>query len=255
MICNKCNVDKPLDQYFVETKKDTGKQYRKKYCLDCFREQARNWKARNKTIVKTQRRIKNILDAGGKICIKCNTPKHKDEYYINRSKCKECVREEERVKDELARNARIKKQIDAGISTKRVPNKPGDFADDLQKQSSIQILTAIGWSYNEQNGVFYKLPLKDYTGRWLILNEDSNDNLLRKRRRSKIRSKITKQTLPKVSITKNRRKNTPSDEIINQICYEYFIEKKTMLELQIKYKTKTIHQYICLVYQMLEDNV
>ena len=254
MVCNKCNIDKPITEYFVETKKDTGKQYTKKYCLDCFRAQARNWKARNKTKIKTQRRVKNILDAGGKICSKCNTPKHKDEYYINRSKCKECVREEERLKDELARNERIKKQVELGLSTKRVPNKPGDFADELQKQSTIEILTAIGWSYNEQNGIFYKLPLKDYTGRWLKLKGESDDKLLEHRRRSKIRDTITIDTLPKVSITKNRRHNTPTDEELNQICYEYFIERKTQFEIAYKYGISSIHPYISLVYQMI-DNV
>ena len=255
MICNKCFIDKPIEEYFKETRKDNGRTYIKKYCLDCFRKQARDWKARNKTKIKTQRREKNILDAGGKICIKCNNAKHKEEYYANRTKCKECVREEERLKDALERNERIKKQVEDGISTKRVPNKPGDFADELQKQSTIQILTAIGWSYNEQNGIFYKLPLKDYTGRWLVLKGDVDDKLLKHRKQAKIRDTITKETLPKISITKNRRNNTPTDEELNQICYEYFIEKKTQSEIAYKYGISSIHPFISLVYQMLEDNV
>lgn len=257
MICNKCGVDKPLEEYFVETKKDTGKQYRKKYCLDCFRKQARDWKARNKTVIKTQRRIKNILDAGGKICSKCNVAKHKDEYYNNRTKCKECVREEERLKDALERNERIKKQIEDGISTKRVPNKPGDFADDLQREGTHKILIAIGWSYNEQNGIYYKLPLKDYTGRWLKLNGSVDTKTHEKRKRVKMKNKITIKNLPTVSITRHRRKTTPPDEVLNEICFDYFINGLTITEISNKYNinTNSAHQYISLVYQKLEDNV
>ena len=252
MRCSKCDEKKPEDQFEKYWHSTHQNFYRRRVCRDCISIQKKAYKAK----VKEEKRVKSILDAGGKSCSKCNELKLPDEYYTNRTICKVCVREAERIKDEQEREQKRLEQIELGLSTKRVPNKPGDYADELQKQSTYEILTMMGWSYNEEKNLFYKLPLKDDTGRWLVL-KGQDDSLIKKRNRVKIKENMTVETLPIISITKHRRKTTPPDEIINKICYDYFIGKETVIQLAKKYNLPDhhIHNTIVLVYQKFEDAV
>ena len=262
VICNKCNIEKPIDQYYKEIR--WGKTYYKKYCMDCWRKQSREWKARNRIskqrqeeLDKEEQRVKHLLVNGGKYCTKCNELKLPDEYYINRTLCKECVRHIEREKDRVEREQREEERLKLGLSNKRVPARPGDYADELQRTSTFEMMTIMGWSYNPDNDTFYKLPLKDHTGLWLNLKDDGDTRTLNQRKRFLMRRNITIKNLPQVSVDKHRRKSTPTDEVLNDICYDYFINKLSITQISKKYEinTNSAHQYISMVYKIMEDDV
>ena len=172
-ICNKCFVDKPLDQYFVETKKKTGKQYRKKYCLDCFRKQARDWKANNR--VPKKKWVQPVIlttpiveePHNHKVCPECNEVKHHQEfYYIKRTgnyfkKCKICINRITREGQRLRYDTR--KTENGG--SERVPVKPNIYADEYQKAQTFWVLELMGWKYNE-NGVWSKEGIKNKDKQW-----------------------------------------------------------------------------------------
>jgi hypothetical protein len=207
--------------------------------------------------IKEEKRIQNILDAGGKVCNKCNILKEGTDYYNNRTQCKECVLEEQRHKAQEQRDIKQQELIELGVPTSRVLQTPGTYTDELQRTATRTLLESMGWSFNEELNIFYKYPIKDETGRWLNLKDAPKTSSQVKKIRSKIRSKMTIDTLPKISVTKFRRANTPSDEVINQVTYDYFINKLTLIDLEMKYGVgyNTLHQYILKVYEIMEDAI
>jgi len=255
-VCNKCNIEKPIDQYFKETRKDNGKTYIKRYCNDCFKKQSRDWKRNNRAKVKQDSLNRTIIKHGGRICIKCDTAKLPDEFYSNRTKCKECVRQEEREKDRLEREIKEQQRLEEGISNKRVPNKPGDFADELQRKSTHEFLTLLGWSYNPDNNLYYKEPIKSATGFWRgITPNKTNTRTYKNRKRQRIRNWVTEKTLPKIVIEKHRRIKTPPDEVLNKCMYEYFINKTPgyIVARNNGITEGYVTHYVEKIYEMLYD--
>jgi len=255
-VCNKCNIEKPIDQYFKETRKDNGRTYIKRYCNDCFKKQSRDWKRNNKEKIKQNSLNRTILKNGGKKCSVCNELKLPDEYYANRTLCKECVKHIEREKDRVEREARDRQRELDGISNKRVPNKAGDFADEIQRKSTHEFLTLLGWSYNPDNNLFYKEPIKSATGLWRsIIPNDSNSRTQKNRKRKRIREWLTEKTLPKLTMDKHRRKITPPDEIINKCMYDYFVGMKPgyLVAYENGVSETYVTHYIVKIYDMLYD--
>lgn len=261
IVCNKCNVEKPIDQYYAE--KRWGKTYYKKYCLECFRQQSRDWKRNNriskkkqKELEEEQNRIQQILDNGGKICPTCNIPKTKDEYYKHRTHCKECVKKIEREKDRLEREERERLREEEGLSYKRVPNKPGDFADETQRKSTHEFLTLLGWSYNPDNNLYYKEPIKSATGLWRGIEPNPNNTrAVKNRRRLKIRHWVTEKTLPKLVLDKHRRLGTPPDDVLNKCMYDYFVGMKpgNVVAEENGITPSYVTHYVEKIYEMLND--
>jgi hypothetical protein len=257
VVCNKCNIEKPIDQFFVETKKDTGKQYRKKYCNDCFRQQARDWKEKNR-ISKTKQkqieqekikqeelRLKNL-----KVCSKCSEAKGPECYYAYRkSICKECIKTFEKKKYYDAEE--VKKE---NGGTLRCPPKPGVYLDDYQRFYTKEILTAIGWLYNEEKNIFYKPGLKDKDGNWEIKFDSERRGDI-KRQYVKIRNKMTVDKLPYITV-KGGEKKGYNETIINKILYEFFIDKVQLKDLAVKYNisANSIMTYNNKVYKLFLRN-
>jgi hypothetical protein len=265
IVCNKCNIEKPIDQYFKETRKDNGKTYIKKYCNDCFRKQSRDWKRNNRIsktrqleIDKEEQRVKHLLINGAKNCSICNELKLPDEYYSHRTMCKDCVRHIEREKDRVEREERDRQREIDGISNKRVPNKAGDFADELQRRSTHEFLTLLGWSYNPDNKIYYKEPIKSATGFWRGIEPNKNNTSLdRHRKRARIRKWVTEKTLPKLVLEKHRRQKTPPDELLNKCMYEYFINKTPgyIVARDNGITEGYVTHYVEKIFEMLYDKV
>ena len=157
IVCNKCHLEKPESEYFVETKKDTGKKYRKKYCNDCFRKQAREWKRVNRV---SQKRKDN---PNNKQCTICNEWKNKDEYYQHKSKkhfiykhCKECQLKREQIKRET--------HLENTGGNQRIKVKPNDYMDKYQKEQTFAVMKAFGWIFNEETGKWHKPGVRGEDG-------------------------------------------------------------------------------------------
>lgn len=48
------------------------------------------------------------------------------------------------------------------------PPQPNTYFDERQKEQTFEFLTALGWSFNEPNNTWFKLPVKDSNGNWFI---------------------------------------------------------------------------------------
>lgn len=184
MICNKCFIDKPETEFFVETKKN-GKQYRKKYCNECFRQQAREWKKRNRNRLREIN--KNLIDlpikeeiyqpdpsksvseipAGFKECYECKEILSITRFYksVNGGlfkRCKTCHNKNAKQKQDEAH--KIKMRENGG--SERVKTKPNEYMDVYQKAQTFWLMELIGWKYND-NGVWSKEGIKDKDKNWV----------------------------------------------------------------------------------------
>ena len=166
MICNKCFVDKPESEYFKETRKDNGRTYIKKYCNDCFRAQARAWKKKNR-IPKRVKKDPNQDNPDYKQCRTCKIWKHKvDEYYVSQVNhthpdCRECAS----VIDKQKRDAKREEYLKDYGGSERCKVKPGEWADDYQRQHVHEFLYAIGWKFD--NNIWWKKGFKTPEGNWI----------------------------------------------------------------------------------------
>jgi Mor family transcriptional regulator len=181
-VCNKCFIDKPQQEYYKEFR--WGKFYYKKYCLDCFRKQARDWKLRNKLkkeqlielpqqekiiqpeVPELQPEVLHVQD-GYKKCGTCEITKSKEDFYHSPKgtpfkNCKDC--HVKNYKEKIVENNK-----DKGGS-ERVPYYPNQYADKYQKQQTFWVMELMGWTYND-NGVWSKEGIKDKNKVWKNLIE------------------------------------------------------------------------------------
>lgn len=183
-VCTKCFIDKPQEEYYKEVRKENGRTYYKKYCLDCFRKQSRDWKLKNRlskkkmievpiqeeiiqpVVPELQPEVLEIPE-GYKKCSDCNEVKPFDDFYksnLNKlyKNCKICYVRKNRA-------AVLENQKQNGGS-ERVPYYPNDYADEYQKEQTFWLLKLLGWTYND-NGVWSKEGIKDKDKKWYIFKE------------------------------------------------------------------------------------
>lgn len=75
--CSKCEIDKPLSEYYVRA--ETGNH--RKCCKECMAKQTR--KLREKNIIKNTEILKTIDKTQLKTCSKCNVEKQLSEFSIS----------------------------------------------------------------------------------------------------------------------------------------------------------------------------
>jgi uncharacterized protein (DUF433 family) len=149
-VCTKCFIDKPIDQYAID--KQPNKVYRKRYCLDCFRKQAREWKAKNRI-------TKKIMDDPNyKQCSSCMIYKLLDEFYLSHSKkpvkmCKPCYKEyhANKVQEKFRENG----------GKDQYYKEPNRYTTQEQKDQVFMVMKACGWIFDEDKGIWNKPKIKE----------------------------------------------------------------------------------------------
>ena len=140
----------------------------RKVCKPCFNEQKRqyNQSIRNKKIiqpVEDMTPIQPIIDHSTnpdyKACKECNEYKPIDSFhYFNKEKgltfntCKDCEKENDRIYNE-----QLKEQ---NGGSKMVGAKPNTYFDEYQKKNTFEVMTLLGYLYNEEYGIWTKLGVK-----------------------------------------------------------------------------------------------
>lgn len=174
-ICSKCKVDKDEKEYYTYYHSGHKKFYTRLICLDCTRQQAREYKLKlrqqKKLLIQVPQQEKIIQPVvpklqqevlkGQRRCTMCNEVKNITEYYKKRHQCIICVREYEAT---TRRKNSLKRTIENGGS-ERVPQQCGVFSDVYQQQQVSEFLTALGWKLND-NGVWSKKGFKTKDKVW-----------------------------------------------------------------------------------------
>ena len=96
------------------------------------------------------------------LCQRCETYKHNDDWYWNRQGnsvkkyrsqyCKECSTSKYREEYSKKRSNKASEFVYA---------KPGVYADELQKELTFELLTLLGYIYNEEKGIWLKSGIKE----------------------------------------------------------------------------------------------
>ena len=170
MICTKCNIDKPIEQYDSYFHSTQNKQRTRKYCKDCYREQKRKYRESIKEVIITQPvlpeqpTIDNSTNPDYCLCNMCQQYVHNDNWYWSkRSKtrstltrsayCKKCTGEK------YGREYKQKLREKGG--SEYVHAKPNVYADDAQKELVFEVMTSFGYIYNQEFGVWTKPDVKE----------------------------------------------------------------------------------------------
>jgi hypothetical protein len=165
--CSKCNVEKELDQfqkYYHSTQK---KERIRGYCISCFNEQKRIYRLSLKEekivqpVTPEPTPTPIIVTEDKRTCNKCFELKPVSEYYKRGKqgiyhRCKVC----ELAKDRAEREEY--KKLNSG--SERVSTKPNTYLDEYQKRDTFLFMQALGYTFNEKNGIWYKEPWKTKDG-------------------------------------------------------------------------------------------
>ncbi len=192
-ICTKCKIDKE-DKEFQTYWHSTQKKFRiRKECTLCHNTQhneRRRLKRLESKLIQVSIRPEIVQpvqlesqpdlssDKNYKQCRTCAEFKLKTEYYrYNNSgkkcylDCRICINKKE---VERSRIDRIKELEENGGSYQHKIN-PGEWIDEYQKEATYNILKAIGWKLNKDNGIWWKEGIKTSDG--VFINIESNKRL------------------------------------------------------------------------------
>jgi hypothetical protein len=181
-ICTKCKIDKE-DKEFQTYWHSTQQKFRiRKECTLCHNTQhneRRRLKRLESKLIQVSIRPEIVqpvvqesqpnlsTDKNYQQCRTCEEYKLKTEYYrYNNSgkksylDCRICINKKE---VERSRIDRLKELKENGGSYQHKVN-PGEWIDEYQKEATYNILKAIGWKLNEDNGIWWKDGIKTSKG-------------------------------------------------------------------------------------------
>jgi hypothetical protein len=183
-ICYKCNTEKE-DKEFQTYWHSTQKKFRiRKECTKCLYKQKNERKRLKRKEAKlidiyvpreivqpvVQELQPDILEIpnGYRKCKNCNKVKLLNEYhtYSAHNKkhhfltCKTCVNLKENLR---TKRNRLKFLKDNGGSNYHL-QKPNEYIDDYQRDATFNLMKRFGWTFNEENGIWWKEGIKTEEG-------------------------------------------------------------------------------------------
>lgn len=181
MICTKCSVDKPLDQYETYFHRPQNKLRTRKYCRDCFKEQKKLYRESIKmkeiiqpVVPELEIEVVNPLSTNPnyKLCRTCQEYIHIDDYYHHgESKkttyldCRKCCNKREADK----RRKERQEAIENGGGSEMVSSKPNTYKDIYQKEQTFMVMQVLGYTY--QDGVWLKPGTKELINGKLVFSK------------------------------------------------------------------------------------
>ena len=176
--CSKCNIQKPLNEYYTYYHSTQKKLRTRNICNECISKQKKAYKDKlrqvNAILIQepTEQEIikpeePRIVPAGFKECYECKEILSLDNFYKNSQKgtpfrrCKKC---QYAINKSSLNNAFERRKIECGGS-ERVAIKPNTYQDEYQKAQTFWVMELMGWTYND-NGVWSKEGIKDKDKNW-----------------------------------------------------------------------------------------
>lgn len=107
------------------------------------------------------------------VCLVCNQEKSSEMFYdYFQTRCKTCVREQAN-----------KKYRDENGTVEKVLPTPNTYVSDAQRADTFEFMKAIGYNFNEENGVWLKPGVKELIDGQIVFN--NVDSSIRPHRRQK----------------------------------------------------------------------
>lgn len=145
---------KELEEFASYIHKHTGNLYTRHVCNDCYRKQNNQYKKYIRT----------------RVCLQCGEkkegklfPKYKciPIHYKQSNICLRCTSELSRIKHGNKRKE--KGEV--------VPVKPNTYNSQEQKELAFELMTSLGFTFNEENGKWFKEGFKTPDGKFVRIEE------------------------------------------------------------------------------------
>lgn len=233
MICRKCNIDKPIDQYDTYFHSTQQKTRTRKYCNTCFKEQKKQWREKVKELKITQPvtpeppTIDFSTNPDYCLCIDCNEYKLiSTDFYLHKGgnpitkRCKDCQRT-------LDRKEADERRRENGGSL-MIPQKPNVYFDNYQMENTFELMRLFGYLYDVETGIWYKPGWKEIVdGKpvFVVIKEK------RKNKPKKIKARIMNDELLMKMIEMRKRKLT-----YGQIADRLNISDTTVRKYLVEYE-------------------
>ena len=210
MICRKCNIDKPINEYDSYFHSTQQKMRIRKYCNSCFKEQKRIYRemVRQSKISQPVSPEPATIDYSNNpdyyLCVGCNQYKLLlVDYYLHRGgkpitkRCKVCqkIQDQQRADESRRENG----------GSMMVPQKPNIYFDDYQRQNTFELMELMGYLYDEGTGIWHKPGWKEIiNGKpvFVVIKEKM------KNKPKKIKSRIMNEEILQKMIELRKRKLT-----------------------------------------------
>jgi len=173
--CSKCKEIKSIDQYDTYWHSTQGKMRTRKYCKACFNLQKKIYRE----LIKSKKITQPVEDLtppvpiieevlvqpeGTHLCSRCNEYKTDEHYYFNKRKkdgkkvyrshlCRECATKESRSKY-------AEHKVEKGGSM-MIGQLPNSYFDEYQKKNTFELMTLLGYLFDEPTGIWYKPGVKE----------------------------------------------------------------------------------------------
>jgi hypothetical protein len=175
MICTKCFIDKPVEEYETYFHSTQNKQRTRRYCKSCFKEQKRKYKETIKmkeiiqpVVLELEIEVVNPFSTNPdyKQCRTCQEYKHKiDDYYYHGSSkkttyldCTKCLN----LRELNRRRAERQEELESSGGSEKVHTQVGVWSDKYQKEQTYMVMKALGYTYSDECGHFLKPGVKEY---------------------------------------------------------------------------------------------
>ena len=195
--CTKCKVEKELNQFQIYWHSTQQKHRTRGQCTSCYQNQhneRRRLKRKEAKLIQVSIRKEIIqpvqpelqldlsTDNNYKKCRTCQEYVHKDKFYHHKSRarttyldCRDCINKKEVLRSKVRRQ----KELEETGGSDRHLQKHGQWIDEYQKEATYNILKAIGWKLNEDNGIWWKKGIKTCDGIFInIKNRKQNKTIL-----------------------------------------------------------------------------
>jgi len=187
--CSKCKLEKPDDKFYTYWHSTQNKYRTRRICTDCTDEQKRQYrlKIKEKKEILIEEPIQEEIiqpvspesltdlfkdNPDYKLCRVCNTYLLIEDNFYRYGKdqrpqtlCKIC---HNRKSKQRTREYYEKRRINNGGS-ERVITKPNKYTDEYQREQTFWIMKLMGWTFDEETGVWWKEGIKDKNKQWSII--------------------------------------------------------------------------------------
>lgn len=169
-ICTICNKSKPIEEFGTylrhSGKGKRGTVYIRYQCIKCCNTQKKEYKLKKK--MERMTLSFTVVEIPTRYCSHCHLDLPLDKFNKNQNYCKEC---QHQIQFQYRRTIRgrtkeIAKQRDRGENGYGliVGTKPGFYETELAKTDTFWAMKILGWTYNEDTGIWWKKGIKDCNG-------------------------------------------------------------------------------------------
>ena len=156
-MCSKCTMLKSIENFASYVHIKTGNLYTRHVCSECYAKQRAEYKKSMKPRTCTEcNETKQVRDFPNYKSLGPNDKRH--------NICKKCTSKLEKQRNGYKYNKRE-------LNGEPVLDKPNTYRTEQQRIDGFELMEALGFTFNEENGIWFKEGLKTPDGKFVGIQE------------------------------------------------------------------------------------